>query len=514
MNNENEKNKDTEVHIEQINPREELNDLEKTAILQFKIDKQTEEELSKTTQFRMLNSKTIRSQVELPKKAKSLTDTIKIKISDLRAAIEAQELDMPALKKKKSLYDTVVIKLDDLINNRKALSRFHTQKVTSIEEPLNYKRKVHLLKPRDITKDKNFKLNVDSEEYGRQLYNLNRIALTILSSNRPKKVRKYSSLSKIQSIEKVQISKSNYLKYQQKLQKFAINKLYYKFAPKESSKYKLYKYSVILSSAVFVVTAVIIVNWFIQGLSINSLSNSLMEDAPIVQVNDGSLVNIDPNEDLENLEEPEKSDEYSNKKSMYWKYLNTPLSSVDFTDLVKQNKDTVGWLIVNNTNVNYPVVQTTNNDYYLKHAFDRSSNSAGWVYADFRNDFNELSKNTVIYAHGRKDKVMFGSLTNTLKSSWYKNTDNQIIQFSTLKYNTMWQIISIYKIQAESYYITTDFGSDESFEKFAKTMLDRSIYDFGIEVNKDDKLLTLSTCYNDNGIRLVVQAKLVKIQER
>ena len=514
MNNENEKNKDTEVHIEQINPREELNDLEKTAILQFKIDKQTEEELSKTTQFKMLNSKTIRSQVELPKKAKSLTDTIKIKISDLRSAIEAQDLEMPTLKKKKSLYDTVVIKLDDLINNRKALSRFHTQKVTSIEEPPNYKRKVHLLKPRDITKDKNFKLNVDSEEFGRQLYNLNRIALTILSSNRPKKVRKYSSLSKIQSIEKVQISKSNYLKYQQKLQKFAINKLYYKFAPKESSKYKLYKYSVILSSAVFVVTAVIIVNWFIQGLSINSLSNSLMEDAPIVQVNDGSLVNIDPNEDLENLEEPEKSDEYSNKKSMYWKYLNTPLSSVDFTDLVKQNKDTVGWLIVNNTNVNYPVVQTTNNDYYLKHAFDRSSNSAGWVYADFRNDFNELSKNTVIYAHGRKDKVMFGSLTNTLKSSWYKNTDNQIIQFSTLKYNTMWQIISIYKIQAESYYITTDFGSDESFEKFAKTMLDRSIYDFGIEVNKDDKLLTLSTCYNDNGIRLVVQAKLVKIQER
>jgi sortase B len=78
----------------------------------------------------------------------------------------------------------------------------------------------------------------------------------------------------------------------------------------------------------------------------------------------------------------------------------------------------------------------------------------------------------------------------------------------------MWQIISIYKIQAESYYITTDFSSDASFEKFAQTMLDRSIYDFGVDVTKDDKLLTLSTCYNDNGIRLVVQAKLVKIAER
>lgn len=500
-----------DVHIEQINSKTELSDLEKTAILQFKIDKaeaEKEEKLSKTIQFKMLNSKTHNSKSD-NKQNTAFTETIKIKIRDLRAAIEAQELELPTLKKK-SLYDTVIIKLDDLINNRNALSRYHSQKVTKIEEPAG-KKKIHIGKTRDITKSKEIKLNVDSDEFGRQLYNLNKIALNELSSNKPKKVRKYNSLSKIQNIEKVHISKHNYLKYQQKIQKFAINKLYYKLAPKESKKYKLYKYSVVLSSAVFMVTLLIIVNWFIQGLSINSLSNSLIEDAPIVQIDAGELTDSTI---LVDEPEPETKDEYSNKKSQYWKYLNTPLSSVDFTQLTKQNSDTVGWLIVNNTNVNYPVVQTTNNDYYLKHAFDKSSNSAGWVYADFRDDFDELSKNTVIYAHGRKDKVMFGSLTNTLKSSWYKNEDNQIIQFSTLKYNTMWQIISIYKIQAESYYITTDFSSDESFVTFADTMLARSIYDFGVEVNENDKLLTLSTCYNDNGIRLVVQAKLVKIQER
>ena len=515
MNKNTEKEKQTEIHIEQINPREELNDLEKTAILQFKLDEfqQKEEELSKTMQFKILNSKSTNSDLELPKRKTNLTDTIKLKISDLRAAIDAQNIEMPELKKKKSLYDTVIIKLDDLINNRKALTRYHNQKVTKIEEPASHEKKFHFFKPRDITKVKDLKLNIDSEEYGRQLYNLNRIALNVLSSSKPKKVRKYSTLSKIQTIEKVQISKSNYLKYQQKLQKFAINKLYYKFAPKESGKYKLYKYSVMLSSAVFFVTSLVIANWFIQGLSINSLSNSLKEDAPIVQIEDGTLVNVEL-PDGEEAPEPEKSDEYSKKESMYWKYLNTPLTSVDFTELTKQNKDTVGWLIVNNTNVNYPVVQTTNNDYYLSHAFDRSSNSAGWVYADFRNSFDEFSSNTVIYAHGRKDKVMFGSLTNTLKSSWYKNTDNQIIQFSTLKYNTMWQIISIYKIEAESYYITTDFSSTESYQRFIDTMLSRSIYDFGVDVTTDDKLLTLSTCYNDNGIRLVVQAKLVKIAER
>ena len=92
----NKNNLDTEVHIEQINPRTELNDLEKTAIFQFKIEK--EEELSKTTQFKMLNSKNKKDkEIDLPKKRLSLGETIKLKISDLRAAIN--EDDLPKKKK-------------------------------------------------------------------------------------------------------------------------------------------------------------------------------------------------------------------------------------------------------------------------------------------------------------------------------------------------------------------------------------------------------------------------------
>ena len=585
---------DSQVHIEQVDPRTELNDLEKTAIMQFKIEQQ-EEELSKTQQFRLMNKKKINNEVELPSLKPSLFDTIKLKISDLREAVEKKyeeqtlqveeqkpqveeqqveeikqqdeqttrpamiqaeteplqqqkiritnpelyqvgDLDEPiikdenatisihldALKKEQerlesierkkrrmSLYDTVIIKLDDLINKKSALKSYDSKKVTKIEKTKTPKQKFHLFKPKDITKMKKIKINVESEEFGRQLYNLNRIALTNLGLDRPKTVRKYSTINKLNKIEKVHISKHNYLKYQQKLNRFAINKLYYKLAPKESKKYKIYKTSVILSSIVFFITSAIIINWFIQGITINDLSNALVEDTPIQEVVDaGEVVNVDV------PPEPEKKDEYSNKKSLYWKYLNTPLSSVDFKDLKKQNSDTVAWIIVKNTNVNYPVVQTTNNDYYLHHSFNRKVNGAGWVFADFRDNFSNFNQNLVIYAHGRKDKVMFGSLTNTLKPNWYKNTDNQIIQLSTLKYNTMWQIFSIYKVKAESYYITTDFGSTKSFENFIKKMKERSIYDFNVDVTTNDKLLTLSTCYNDNGIRLVVQAKLVKIQER
>lgn len=519
-----EKNNDIErndeIHIKEINPRTELNNKEKQVIKMYRVQRE-DELLSKTMQFKALNAKVkqldldlpkkkdneVEMGIELPKKKTNLMDTIKLKISELRQNIEEKDFDLPKLKNKKSLYDTVILKLDDLINSKKALKIYQSKKVTNVEDTNKKKKKKLFVK--DISKQKDIKLNVMSEEFGNQLYNLNKMALNNLTAScqgKTTRSRKYSEIAKLNRIEKIQISKNNYLQYQKKLSKFAINKLYYKFAPKETKKYKLYKASVILSSVIFLITGVIIMNWFIQGISINNMSYSLQEDTPIQHIDEGYLYNKDDADNQKELTE--------NEKNMYFKYLNTPLSSVDFTDLLRQNKDTVGWLIVNNTNVNYPVVQATDNDYYLKHAFDGSYNSAGWVYADFRDDFNNFNRNTVIYAHGRKDKVMFGSLIDTLDESWYKNPDNQMIQLSTVKYNTMWQIVSMYKIRAESYYITTDFSSDDSYETFLGVIKDRSVEDFGINVSKDDKILTLSTCYNDSGTRLVIHAKLVKVKER
>lgn len=485
------------VHIEQVTPEQKISNKEKKAIRRFT---DSEEKLSRTQQFRILNSKNKKCDIELPARKPTLGETIKLKISDLRSKID-EELELPTLKRKKSLYDTVIIKLDDLINSRRALKANTSKKIVDIEDT-KIEKKFYLLKPKDITNNPDIKINVDSEEFGRQLYNLNKIAIKNLNIQKDQKVRKPNIASRIGRIEKIKISKNNYLKYQSKLNKFAINKLYYRLAPKETKKYKLYKTGVILSSFMLIVTSVIIINWFIQGLLISSLSNAIAEDTPIVPVDDGSIIyNISEEEEIP-------------KDSLYWKYLNTPLSSVDFTELLKQNSDTVAWIIMNNTNINYPIVQAKDNEYYLKRDFNKAKNQAGWVFADFRNNFNNFNSNMIIYGHGRKDGVMFGSLNNTLSPSWYKNPDNQIIQLSTVKYNTMWQIFSIYKIQAESYYITTDFASNESYQTFINTMKKRSIYDFDVDVTTKDKILTLSTCYNNNGIRIVVQAKLVKIQER
>ena len=175
-------------------------------------------------------------------------------------------------------------------------------------------------------------------------------------------------------------------------------------------------------------------------------------------------------EEKENIELV--NEEKEEPQSDYWYYITFPLIQVDFNELIKKNSDTVAWIQVNNTNINYPVVKTTNNDYYLNKSYDKQYNEAGWVFMDYRNTGNLNDKNTIIYAHSRLDKTMFGSLSKVLKNDWYKNKDNHIIKMSTPTENSLWQIFSVYKIEEETYYITTDFENDNSYMEFLNTIKD------------------------------------------
>ena len=213
-------------------------------------------------------------------------------------------------------------------------------------------------------------------------------------------------------------------------------------------------------------------------------------------------------ENTQNINPPDDKD------NDYWNYIKMDMLSVNFDDLKKKNSDTVGWIKVEGTNINYPVVQTTDNKYYLNHSYDKTSNKAGWVFADYRNDLDNFDKNTVIYAHGRVDTTMFGSLKNILKSSWYNNKNNHIIKFSTPKENTLWQVFSVYTIEAESYYITTKFPSNEYFKEFVTTLKNRSKIEFSAIPNENDKILTLSTCKDSKGNRVVMHAKLIKLETK
>ena len=220
-----------------------------------------------------------------------------------------------------------------------------------------------------------------------------------------------------------------------------------------------------------------------------------------------NAVNVTLRDDDDNTELVNDTNE--EETSDYWYYIKFPLIDVDITELKEKNSDTVGWINVNNTNINYPFVQTKDNSYYLNHSFDKKYNEAGWVFLDYRNSKNINNKNTILYAHSRLDKTMFGSLSKVLKSSWYNNKDNHIIRLSTDTENTLWQIFSVYKIPEESYYITTNFNTNEEYSKFLNTIKQRSIHNFNTNLDTNDKILTLSTCYSDTE-RTVVHAKLIK----
>ena len=240
--------------------------------------------------------------------------------------------------------------------------------------------------------------------------------------------------------------------------------------------------------------------WLNDNNEIDKIQEKVVDDTKVKEKED--------NDNTEQINPPE------DKADDYWDYIKMNLLEVDFNDLLAKNSDTVGWIQVQGTNINYPIVQTTNNDYYLNHAFDKTENKAGWVYMDYRNNAVNFNQNTIIYAHSRYNGTMFGSLKNILNSSWYTNKENHIIRLSTPTENTMWQVFSVYTIPKESYYITPSFPTDESYQEFLNTIKGRSEVDFSGTVSTGDKVLTLSTCKDNFGNRIVMHAKLIKKEIR
>ncbi|MEG0025963.1 MAG: class B sortase [Bacilli bacterium] len=269
---------------------------------------------------------------------------------------------------------------------------------------------------------------------------------------------------------------------------------------KKKQKFNTYTIIIIISIIVFIIGGFFLFKWYIDGAKSNNIQKNIKEKVEIKETSGGEAINP-----------PARTEEIHND---YWDYMKMPLINVDFHKLLKINQDTVGWLQVSGTNINYPIVQSGDNDYYLHHAFNGSTNNAGWIFADYRNDLSSLDKNNVIYGHGRLDTTMFGSLKNILTSNWYNDSNNHVIKLSTLTQNTLWQVFSVYSINAESYYITTDFPTTNQYDQFLKTLKSRSIFSFSGNVNPEDKIITLSTCQDNYDHRVVMHAKLIKAETK
>lgn len=281
----------------------------------------------------------------------------------------------------------------------------------------------------------------------------------------------------------------------------------------KNSKNKKLSWAIIGTSlSVYFICVFLFSRWYVQGLKIKYLSEQIINSTEMIEKETKKEEQTQPTEpETPNTEETSNNNTNVYYPNDYWDYMNVPFMNVDFNELLKKNPDTVGWIKVEGTKVNYPVVQASDNNYYLSHAFNKTANQGGWIFADYRVNFKDFGKNTIIYGHNMNNKTMFGSIPNMLYNGYLSNSSNYYIKISTPTSNSVWKVFSIYTVDPQTYYLKTNFKS-EPYSKFLSTLKSRSIYNFGIDVSENDKILTLSTCDNTGTKRVAVHAKMINIE--
>ncbi|MCI8401881.1 MAG: class B sortase [Lachnospiraceae bacterium] len=186
----------------------------------------------------------------------------------------------------------------------------------------------------------------------------------------------------------------------------------------------------------------------------------------------------------------------------------------EYANLLSQNPHLVGWIQIEGTTINYPVVQTPQEpDYYLKRSFDGEYSKMGTPYLQADCDVAR-SDNLLIYGHHIKGGKMFGALMDYTDRDFYE--EHKIICFDTLMQRGQYEILAVFKITAyreESfrYYDFVNAKDEESFRAYVETCKELSLYDTGITAEYGDRLITLSTCeYSVKDGRLVVVAKEIE----
>ena len=187
----------------------------------------------------------------------------------------------------------------------------------------------------------------------------------------------------------------------------------------------------------------------------------------------------------------------------------------EYKNLYNSNKRLIGWLKIDDTKIDYPVMQTTNNEYFLNHNFNQQADRNGALFLDKDCDVLEPSTNLIIYGHHMKSGNMFGTLDKYSSEEFYK--EHPVIQFDSIYEKGTYEVMYVFrsKIYSEEdvvfkYYQFIDAGSEQEFNSNMQEMASMSLYDTGVTASYGDRLLTLSTCdyYVDDG-RFVVVAKRV-----
>ena len=187
-----------------------------------------------------------------------------------------------------------------------------------------------------------------------------------------------------------------------------------------------------------------------------------------------------------------------------------PTMLARYEALYRENDDLVGWIKIDGTNINYPVVQSKDApNFYLKHDFEKNYTDYGCPYAQQNCDVQAPSDNVVLYGHNMKDGTMFCDLTNYKSESFW--AQHRTIQFDTLTQKNEYTVIAAFKGEAAelfAYNAFVDAETPEEFDAYVAAVKELALYDTGISAAYGDKLITLSTCeYSFENGRMVVVAK-------
>lgn len=187
-----------------------------------------------------------------------------------------------------------------------------------------------------------------------------------------------------------------------------------------------------------------------------------------------------------------------------------------YQTLYNSNKRLIGWLKIDDTNIDYPVMQCDDNEFYLSHNFDSEEDKAGAIFLDCNCDVLKKNDNMIIYGHHLTSGRMFSQLGDYEKQSFFEK--HQYIQFDTIYEQRLYQVMFAFRSKVYNeddvvfkYYQFINANSEEEFNSYMLEMNDKSFYETGVWAFYGDELLTLSTCdyHEDNG-RFVVVAKRVK----
>lgn len=181
----------------------------------------------------------------------------------------------------------------------------------------------------------------------------------------------------------------------------------------------------------------------------------------------------------------------------------------DHNALMAINSEGLGYIYVPGINKRLPIAQTTDNTYYIRHAFDHSFSMAGSIFVDYRVPDKLNSPNIVIHGHNRQDGTMFAYLENYLKESYYKKDGYDIFYIYTENKVMKYRIFSVYITEPVSDAYTFNFNNVDELREFAVRMKDKSKYNTGVDVSQTTQIATMSTCTDDTTQRIIVHGTFI-----